>query len=517
MSDRLNYTARDRSCLGLYICGLYTCSRSVASHFGSTSVNCLLFGRIEAPLVDEITQFVRSMGWNVRVMHSLNEDTEFLTSQHNDVIVLTDIHEGLFEFVYQLRNDRPRLAPMLALFDREPAFPLERLLNAGIDDMLVRPWTTDVLTHRFSIMARRKTERDRQHTTEQALIASEVKTSTILRTTVDGIIIIDEGGGIESFNTAAESIFGYTANEVIGANISMLMPSPFREDHTGYIKRYEASGHSKIIGRGREVSGLRKNGEIFPMELAVSAMHLNGVSHYTGIVRDITVRRQLEKRMFSIQESEYRRVGEDLHDGLGQMITGMGLLAQNLVNSLRQQNIPESQVAEELMMLLKEADEHTRTLTRTLIPVEVEQGGLNAALIRLVAHIEFLYKVPCQLERHGTLPLLDIYQKTHMYRIIQEGMTNAARHGQATSIRLSLAGSPQRIRARVQDNGVGFDPDNASLQTGMGLPIMRHRANAIGATLEIRPDTRQGTILTCTLPIQQPGISPNSSVSRYAS
>jgi PAS domain S-box-containing protein len=145
----------------------------------------------------------------------------------------------------------------------------------------------------------------RRARTESALHDTEERMRAILETAVEGIITIDEAGTIESFNRAAEKIFGYTAPEVTGKNVSVLMSAPDREQHDGYMSHYLRTGHAKIIGIGREVVGLRKDGATFPMDLAVSEVKLADRRLFTGFVRDITDRKRAEMR----QRVQYATVG----------------------------------------------------------------------------------------------------------------------------------------------------------------------------------------------------------------
>lgn len=138
--------------------------------------------------------------------------------------------------------------------------------------------------------------------TEGRLRESEARTRAILDAAVDGIITIDETGIIRSVNPAAERIFGYRAVEVVGHNVSMLMPNPYRGEHDGYIRNYLHSGQARIIGLGREVQGLRKDGTIFPMDLAVGEGALGGGRIFAGIVRDITDRKAVEERLRAADE-----------------------------------------------------------------------------------------------------------------------------------------------------------------------------------------------------------------------
>ena len=167
-----------------------------------------------------------------------------------------------------------------------------------------------------------------------ALCDSEERLRAILETAVEGIITIDERGLIESFNPAAEKIFGYTAREAIGKNIKLLMPAPYRQEHDGYLNNYRHTGHAKIIGIGREVTGQRKDGTTFPMDLSVSEVRLANRRMFTGFVRDITERKQLEKEIIEISNREQQRIGQDLHDGLCQELAGIQLMCQVLEQKL---------------------------------------------------------------------------------------------------------------------------------------------------------------------------------------
>ena len=332
----------------------------------------------------------------------------------------------------------------------------------------------------------------------QALQESEAHNRAILDTTVDGIITIDEQGIIESFNTAAERIFGYQAGEIIGRSINMLMPVPYSEEHDSYIQNYIETGHRKIIGIGREVVGLRKDGSIFPMDLAVSELNLEDRRIFTGIIRDISERRSLEQEILRISEQERRRIGQDLHDGLGQMLTGIGLITKNLARSLEHQDHPGADEVTEVTELIKEADQHARILARGLMPVDLEATGLAAALRRLTVNAGRLFGIQCTFEEVGEVLIDDNSIATHLYRIAQEAVSNAVKHGRAGHVKISLA-TGRQIRLRIHDDGVGFRETIDEERRGMGVRIMHYRARVIGAPLDITDGHDGGTTITCTL------------------
>lgn len=157
---------------------------------------------------------------------------------------------------------------------------------------------------------------------------TEDKTRAILDAAVDGVVTIDENGLIETFNKAAERIFGYSANEVVGRNVRVLMPEPYHSDHDGYLAAYKATGRAKIIGIGREVTGLRKDGSTFPMDLAVGESRSSGQRHFAGICRDITSRKLAEQQLRD-SEARTRAILETAVDGIVTIDTHGTILTVN--------------------------------------------------------------------------------------------------------------------------------------------------------------------------------------------
>ena len=319
----------------------------------------------------------------------------------------------------------------------------------------------------------------------------------ILETAVEGIITIDGRGIIESFNPAAEKIFGYSARETIGENVKMLMPAPYRHEHDGYLADYHRTGQAKIIGIGREVVGRRKDGTVFPMDLSVSEVRLANRQIFTGFVRDTTERKRLEREIIEISNREQQRIGQDLHDGLGQELTGIELMCQVLEQKLAAKSKAEARQVGEIGQHIRDAVLHTRKLARGLSPVEFEANGLMSALTELSSHVQKMFRIECRLECPEPVLIQNNVAATHLYRIVQEAINNAIKHGKAKKILISLKPAVDRFALAVTDDGVGFS-DETKKDGGMGLNIMKYRAGIVDAALEVRSGAGgAGTTVTC--------------------
>ncbi len=333
---------------------------------------------------------------------------------------------------------------------------------------------------------------------ERALQESEARMRAILQTAVDAIITIEEHGIIESVNPAAEKMFGYAAAELLGKNVKVLMPSPYRDEHEGYVANYCRTGRAKIIGIGREVVGQRRDGTVFPLDLAVSEVRFGDKRLFTGFVRDLTDRKSLEQEVLNISDREQRRIGQDLHDGLGAHLTGIELMTRGLQQKLAGKSQREAQRAGDIAAHVREAIGQTRALARGLSPVVQEPEGLMSALQDLAANTSKMFRVTCQFESNPLVLIADYSVATHLFRIAQEAVSNAFKHGQAKHVLIRLSAAGPKVVLMVKDNGVGL-PKNLTGTKGMGLRIMQYRASLIGGSLAIQRDLDGGTSVVCSV------------------
>lgn len=219
----------------------------------------------------------------------------------------------------------------------------------------------------------------------------------------------------------------------------------------------------------------------------------------TALTKEIQERARLEKELLEISERGQRKIGHDLHDSLGQHLTATALASQVLTEQLENKSLPESASAKHLVKLVEEAILLTRTLARGLHPVEVEAEGLMDAFQELARNTSDRFKVSCEFECREPVLLHDATSSTHLYRIAQEAITNAIKHGKAKHIKIGLEKADGVITLTIADDGIGLD-ENSRAGQGMGLRIMAYRANMIGATFNIERLPESGTRVTCKLP-----------------
>lgn len=326
------------------------------------------------------------------------------------------------------------------------------------------------------------------HHAETMLLADIVASS------FDAIFSRSLDGTVTSWNAAAERIFGFRALEIIGKSSAVLLPSDRPDEQQQMLDR---------IRRGQRLENfetirLRKDGRSVAVSLTVSPIRdaRRRIVGASTIARDISAQRELQAELLEISERERQRMGRDLHDGLGQQLTGMELLCRTLEKSLAQRGLSEAATAKLLVAQLGNAIEQTRALARGLVPVLGTRNGLMLALEDFAASASALYGIRCTYRCNEPVVIEEHTTAVHLYRIAQEAVSNAVRHGQATAIRISLKNTKRGISLTVEDNGGGFSPESVKSR-GLGLHIMQYRAAIVGGALKIERTARGGMRVTC--------------------
>jgi signal transduction histidine kinase len=208
---------------------------------------------------------------------------------------------------------------------------------------------------------------------------------------------------------------------------------------------------------------------------------------------------QLEREIINISEREQQRIGRDLHDGVCQYLAAIGFTAAMLNRDLEQESPIRAGKAGEIANLLQDAAKRARDLARGLSPVDRDEGGLESALDELASSTSKLTGISCSFICVGPVHIRDDARAVHLFRIAQEALSNATKHGRAKAVVIALEACNDALSLRVSDDGLGFDP-TCSERKGMGLNIMRYRARMLAGRLEIQSNSPAGTMVTCTIP-----------------
>jgi len=219
------------------------------------------------------------------------------------------------------------------------------------------------------------------------------------------------------------------------------------------------------------------------------------------LLREIGERKRLEKELVEITETERRRIGQNLHDDLGQLLTGIAFMTQSLAEKLAEGSVPEVSDAARIQALVNQAISHTRVLSRDLTSAELDETDLAASLQALARHVGGLFEASCQFRSEGMIPPVSEGVARQLFYIAQEATTNAIKHGRPRHVWIVLANGPGRLNLTIRNDGVPFSGASAA-NTGMGLRIMNYRARVIGAAFEVGIDRESGTVVHCAVPIK---------------
>jgi PAS domain S-box-containing protein len=323
----------------------------------------------------------------------------------------------------------------------------------------------------------------------------------IFDASIDAMITIDRIGNIRSANRSALDMFGYMQKELIGKNISTLISFPIKSEDNGNLFKYLKNDGEADAVKSKEIDGLKKNGTIFPIELSASKVILEGTSVYAGIIRDLTDSRKLERRILNIGNEERLQIGRELHDVLGQMLTGIRMLSEILYRKLEANALPGAEEVQEISGLVKKADEYTRNLSRNIVHADLKERGLSRAIEDLCKRVSRMTDIQCTFEEEDAIKIEQNDMGQNLYRIAQEAINNAIKHGDPTAITVRLSSDNHGLLLIVDDNGKGFDESRLhQSDQGAGLKIMKHRARVMGGILELSRTEDNCTRVQCIIP-----------------
>ncbi|MBN1818006.1 MAG: PAS domain S-box protein, partial [Sedimentisphaerales bacterium] len=319
----------------------------------------------------------------------------------------------------------------------------------------------------------------------------------VVQNSNDAITVQDFEGRIISWNRGAERIYGYGKAEALQSNVDRMIPGHKREEMQGLIERLK----KEEIIEGFETLRMTKEGRILDVSLTATLLRDEKGRPFavTTTERDITERRILEKEILEITERERKLIGQEMHDSMGQMLTGVAVKSKGLALKLKGKSLPESKGALAISRLAGQAIAQMRDLARMLYPVDIEAGGLVSALQTLASNAEKILDVRCRFQCEHPVSVNNMVEAKQLYRIAQEAVTNAAKHGKAKNIMIELSSTEEVCILSVKNDGLDFRKSSRP-NNGLGLKIMEYRANLIGGILDIRKGKKKGTVVTCTVP-----------------
>lgn len=352
---------------------------------------------------------------------------------------------------------------------------------------------------------------------EEQLRASEARWRSIVESAVDGIVVIDARGRVEAFNPAAERLFGYLEAEVVGQNVSMLMPAPYHDEHDGYLARYGATGEARIIGIGREVSGVRRDGSVFPLHLSVGEMMVAGERKFTGILHDLSIRVRMEEQLR--EQAALVRLGEMAaviaHEVKNPLAGIRG--AVQVIGSRLPQDSKDAAVVGEIVARIDTLNDLIQDLLLFARPpqprpVPVEVRPLLAMTIELLNTDPSLNGIRVDID--GSAP--PVLADAELMKIVFGNLLiNAAQamdgRGQ---LRVSVTSSQASCHIAFIDAGPGMSPEirekiftpfftTKSRGTGLGLPTAKRLVEAHRGGISVECPAGGGTTVTIELPLAE--------------
>jgi PAS domain S-box-containing protein len=362
-----------------------------------------------------------------------------------------------------------------------------------------------------------------RRSSDQSLHNMEARVGGIVESAMDAIVTVDEDQRVVLFNAAAEKVFRRPRAAVLGQKLDILIPQRLRHAHHKHIDRFGATGvTSRRMGVATVLVGLRANNEEFPIDASISYINERGGKFYTVILRDVTERvradealrrsreelRELASVGSSIREQEKSRIARELHDELAQALTALKMDLNWVKDTLP---LHEGQIVsklEAMQIMVDGTVKATRRIAADLRPLMLDDLGLIPAAEWLVKNFTQRTGIPCDFSADPPDLELQDPHATAIFRILQESLTNIAKHAQASTVDVTVNMGDGEITLRVRDNGCGFDPGHSRKPNSFGLVGLRERAYLLDGEVAVDSAPGKGTVVEVHIPLSRTTTTP---------
>jgi PAS domain S-box-containing protein len=443
---------------------------------------------------------------NAAVEHYGYSKEEFLSMNAKDMRPAEDVNR----FLEQLKELKPGI------------------YNAGIWRHLKKDGTiiqVEIYAHNTQyegklarlVLANDVTERIKA---EEALRQSEEINRLIMSSSLNAIVCMDIHGNIIFWNPQAEKVFGWEKEEIIGRPMAdAIVPVAYREQHKKGLENYLKTGHGPLLNKLLEITAINKEGVEFPVELAIIPVKENGIEFFCSFIQDITERkkseeklkqsheqlRQLASHLQDVREEEQKRIAREVHDELGQQITGLKMDVAWIWKKMAgiKEGVSIQERLKEMTTLLDSAVKTIRKIASELRPSILDDMGLIAAMEWQTLEFQKRFSIPVAFKSAVRQLELDPTVATNLFRLYQESLTNIARHAEAKNVYTELEVNKKQITLSVTDDGKGFQVEESDDKKTLGLLGMKERVWMMNGELEIKSKPGSGTTVTIKVPIQE--------------
>jgi PAS domain S-box-containing protein len=436
---------------------------------------------------------LRREGYNAVEFDSGTKALEWLTSHGADLLVL-DLKLGDLpapSLIEQLRR-RGRDFPFIIITGHGDERSAVEVMKQGALDYVMKGTGMLELLPGIIRRALGVIERERKLAEANAIVRQrEERLQKIIETAFDGFVRLDANWRFLDANRAFCEMVGCSREGLLAQKASILEFGLLPGDSQERIAELREAGVEHFFS-----SFKRRDGRQYEVEVSIRT---DG-DEYIGFVHDLSELRRLERETLQSSLDERRRVGSELHDGLGQQLTAIELMSHALSRELKGVAPAQAQSAADITKFIQRAIALTRQLAHGLAPIAAGEDALMMALTDL-ASMTTAAGVRCEFTYDQRVKITDTAIATHLYRIAQEAITNSLKHGKAKHIQLQFANRGAQIEFSIEDDGRGL-PKTGARRTGMGLPLIQHRARLIGGQIAIHSSPGQGVRIVCSLPKQ---------------